>query len=91
MMGLIGPSNGARPRLAAGSNAKQLVGGAGRLLCAGLADAGRLTLFVGATTRRLFQLTLRGRAVLAQIEFIGARSLGVVALSAVFTGLVLAL
>jgi len=91
MMGLIGTSNGARPRLAAGSNAKQLVGGAGRLLCTGLADAGRLTLFVGATTRRLFQRSLRGRAVLAQIEFIGARSLGVVALSAVFTGLVLAL
>jgi len=39
-MGMIGPSNGARPRLVAGSNAKQLVGGAGRLLFAGIADAG---------------------------------------------------
>lgn len=90
-MRLIGTSDGGRPRLVAEWNAQRLVGGAGRLLCAGLADAGRLTLFVGATTRRLFQGPFRGRAVLAQIEFIGARSLGVVALSAVFTGLVLAL
>jgi phospholipid/cholesterol/gamma-HCH transport system permease protein len=93
-MTLSGSHHGARSLAAAAaqSNAGQrLLGSAGRRLFTGVADAGRLTLFHLASTARLFRRPFRWRALLLQVEFIGARSLGVVALSAVFTGLVLAL
>lgn len=88
---VLGSRGGAELGPAAQPSAEQLLGGAGRRVFDAIADAGRLTLFLGATTVRLFHRPFRLRAILIQIEFIGARSLGVVALSAIFTGLVLAL
>ena len=83
--------DGAPPGPVAEPNAERLLGSVGRRLFDGIADAGRLTLFLGATVLRLFRPPFRVRAILLEIEFIGARSIGVVALSAVFTGLVLTL
>lgn len=68
-----------------------MFGVAGRGSLRFLGDAGRMTLFLGATLRRLPQRPLRPRLALAQIEMIGAGSVSVVMLSATFTGLVLAL
>jgi phospholipid/cholesterol/gamma-HCH transport system permease protein len=70
---------------------RRLLGGAGRGAFRAVAGTGRLALFLGAGAGRLPRRPWRGAAVLHQIDFIGARSVGVVALSAVFTGLVLAL
>ena len=50
-----------------------------------------MSLFLGATLRRLPQRPFRPELAVVQIEMIGARSLGVVMLAATFTGLVLAL
>jgi phospholipid/cholesterol/gamma-HCH transport system permease protein len=69
----------------------RLLGGAGRGAFRAVAATGRLALFLGAGAARLPRRPLRGHAILQHIDFIGARSVGVVALSAVFTGLVLAL
>ena len=71
--------------------AQRLLGGAGRGALRAVATTGRLALFLGAGAARLPRRPLRAAAILMQIDFIGARSVGVVALSAVFTGLVLAL
>jgi phospholipid/cholesterol/gamma-HCH transport system permease protein len=56
-----------------------------------LGDAGRMFLFLGTTLARMPRRPIRLRLLIAQIEFVGARSTGVVVLSAIFTGLVLAL
>jgi phospholipid/cholesterol/gamma-HCH transport system permease protein len=48
-------------------------------------------LFLRDTGQRLWRRPFRGIEIVSQLEFVGARSVGVVALSAVFTGLVLAL
>jgi phospholipid/cholesterol/gamma-HCH transport system permease protein len=53
--------------------------------------SGRLALFVGTTLARLLRPPFRARHIVAQIDFVGARSAGVIVLSATFTGLVLAL
>jgi phospholipid/cholesterol/gamma-HCH transport system permease protein len=53
-------------------------------------DTGRLALFAGASVRRLGR-PFRGQQTVAQLEFVGARSTGLVMLSSAFTGLVLAL
>jgi len=62
-----------------------------RLLGDVLGHSGRLTIFLGATVARLFHGRLRGRELVSQLSFVGAGSVGVVTLSAIFTGLVLAL
>jgi phospholipid/cholesterol/gamma-HCH transport system permease protein len=77
--------------LRGGEGVARLLGRAGRGLFRFIGDAGRLALFVGATVARLFQRPFRLIELVVQIEFIGARSVGVVLLSAIFTGLVLAL
>ena len=69
----------------------RVFGGAGRMLACFVGDAGRLAIFVGDGVARLFSRPVRVLEIAAQLDFIGARSLGVVALSAIFTGLVLAL
>jgi phospholipid/cholesterol/gamma-HCH transport system permease protein len=68
----------------------RLFGSVGRGSFRFVGDAGRLALFVTATIARLARRP-RVLATIAQIEFVGARSVGVVVLSGVFTGLVLAL
>ena len=56
-----------------------------------LGDVGRLSLFGKAMVARVPRRPFRPLEVVVQLEFVGARSVGVVVLSAVFTGLVLAL
>src|SRR5262245_29459334 len=68
-----------------------VLGGVGRGFFRLLGHAGRLTIFIGATVARLFQGRPRGRELVSQFSFVGAGSVGVVTLSAIFTGLVLAL
>jgi phospholipid/cholesterol/gamma-HCH transport system permease protein len=53
--------------------------------------SGQRALFVGAALARLFRPPFRARQIIAQIDFVGARSTGVIVLAATFTGLVLAL
>ena len=62
-----------------------------RLLGDFLGHLGRLTIFLAATVTRLFDRRLRRRELVSQLSFVGAGSVGVVTLSAIFTGLVLAL
>jgi len=69
----------------------RVFGGAGRMLARFVGDAGRLAMFVGDGVARLFSRPVRVLEIAAQLDFIGARSIGVVALSAIFTGLVLTL
>ena len=71
--------------------ATRVLGGVGRRFFRVLGHAGRLAIFMGTTIARVFQRGLRGGELAAQISFVGAGSVGVVTLSAVFTGLVLAL
>jgi phospholipid/cholesterol/gamma-HCH transport system permease protein len=71
--------------------AARLLGGVGRAVFRLLGDLGRLTIFLGATVTCLFRRRLRGRELVSQLAFVGAGSVGVVTLSAIFTGLVLAL
>jgi phospholipid/cholesterol/gamma-HCH transport system permease protein len=69
----------------------RLLGRVGRGFFQFLGHSGRLTMFLGSTLSRLFIRRLRGLELVAQLSFVGAGSVGVVTLSAVFTGLVLAL
>jgi phospholipid/cholesterol/gamma-HCH transport system permease protein len=69
----------------------RVLGGVGLRFFRVLGHAGRLTIFIGATALRAFRRGLRGGELASQIAFVGAGSIGVVTLSAVFTGLVLAL
>ena len=69
----------------------RVLGGVGRGFFRLLGHAGRLTIFMGATIARAFNGGLRRREVVSQLSFVGAGSIGVVMLSAIFTGLVLAL
>jgi phospholipid/cholesterol/gamma-HCH transport system permease protein len=66
-------------------------GRVGRASLRFLGDAGRMSAFLGTTLARVPRRPFRPIQLVAQIEFVGARSMGVVVLSAVFTGLVLAL
>ena len=68
-----------------------LLGGVGRASFRFAGDTGRLTLFAGSSLAGLTRPPFRFTEVVVQFEMIGARSTGVVVLSAVFTGLVLAL
>ena len=67
------------------------VAAVGRAALGAVAEAGRMLLFLGATLARLLRRPFRPLELVSQLEFIGARSVGVVVLSAIFTGLVLAL
>jgi phospholipid/cholesterol/gamma-HCH transport system permease protein len=69
----------------------RLFGGAGRGAFRFLGEAGRFAIFCATTAVHLFRRRFRGLELVAQIDFIGARSMGVVVLPAVFTGLVLTL
>lgn len=69
----------------------RVLGGLGRGFFRFVGHAGRLILFMGATVARARPRRLRGRELVAQLSFVGAGSVGVVTLSAIFTGLVLAL
>jgi len=69
----------------------RLCGRMGRQLFRALGDAGRMIIFVGRALSRVPRRRPRILQTILQVEFVGARSVGVVALSAVFTGLVLAL
>ncbi len=66
-------------------------GGVGRGTFRFLGEAGRFAIFCLATVVRLFSRRFRALEVVAQIDLVGAGSMGVVMLPAVFTGLVLAL
>ena len=68
-----------------------LLGRLGRASFRFLGDTGRFALFAGGSLTRLPRRPIRFVEAVVQFEMIGARSTGVVALSAVFTGLVLAL
>lgn len=68
-----------------------LLGRTGRAAFRFVGDTGRMALFLRTIVSRLWRRPFRPLEVIIQIEFVGARSVGVVALSAVFTGLVLAL
>jgi phospholipid/cholesterol/gamma-HCH transport system permease protein len=68
-----------------------LLGRCGRGGLAVVGDVGRLGLFVAASLARAPRRPVRWMEIVTQLEFVGARSIGVVVLSAVFTGLVLAL
>jgi len=69
----------------------RLLGRTGRAAFRFAGDTGRMALFLRTIVSRLWRRPFRPLEVIVQIEFVGARSVGVVALSAVFTGLVLAL
>ncbi len=69
----------------------RVLGPVGRSAGRFVADSGRLLLFVAVGARRIVSAPFRLPQIAAQLEFIGGRSIGVVALSAIFTGLVLAL
>jgi phospholipid/cholesterol/gamma-HCH transport system permease protein len=56
-----------------------------------LSHIGKMSLFFGRALLALGRRPFRGREILLQIRFIGTRSLGIVVMGAVFTGLVLAL
>jgi phospholipid/cholesterol/gamma-HCH transport system permease protein len=71
--------------------AGRLVGSVGRGALGFVGEMGRMALFLRDTGQRLWRRPFRGVEIVSQLEFVGARSVGVVALSAVFTGLVLAL
>jgi phospholipid/cholesterol/gamma-HCH transport system permease protein len=68
-----------------------LLGRMGRGTFRVIADAGRLATFLHSVVARVARPPFRFLDTVVQLEFVGARSVGVVALSAVFTGLVLAL
>jgi phospholipid/cholesterol/gamma-HCH transport system permease protein len=68
-----------------------LLGRTGRAGLRAVGDAGRLAMFLATAGGRLVSTRFRVVETIVQLEFVGARSVGVVALSAVFTGLVLTL
>src|SRR5579863_4685688 len=68
-----------------------LCGRAGRGGFRFVGEMGRMLLFLEETLARGVRRPFRPFELVAQLDFIGARSVGVVVLSAVFTGLVLAL
>jgi phospholipid/cholesterol/gamma-HCH transport system permease protein len=76
-------------RLASGSTT--LFGGLGRTLLSFVAETGRVGLFLARTLSLLPRSPYRFRALLEQIQFVGNRSVLIVALTSAFTGLVLTL
>jgi phospholipid/cholesterol/gamma-HCH transport system permease protein len=86
--GAVSPSS---PAGAVLEGITRALGRAGRSAFRFVGDAGRLAVFLSKAIARLPRRPFRGRAIVAQIDFVGARSVTVIALSATFTGLVLAL
>jgi phospholipid/cholesterol/gamma-HCH transport system permease protein len=72
-------------------SAAHLLGRSGRGALQFVRDTGAMGLFAARALVRVPARPLRVALTVTQVEFVGARSVGVVALSAVFTGLVLAL
>jgi phospholipid/cholesterol/gamma-HCH transport system permease protein len=70
---------------------QRFFGRIGRAAFRFLGDAGQHAIFVEGVLWRLARRPFRLLEIAVQIEFVGTRSIGVVLLSAVFTGLVLAL
>jgi phospholipid/cholesterol/gamma-HCH transport system permease protein len=68
-----------------------LLGRMGRGTFRVIADVGRLATFLQSAVARAARPPFRWVETVVQLEFVGARSVGVVVLSAAFTGLVLAL
>ena len=94
MITAAAPDNAPTPRRALAWTARHLglvCGRLGRRTLRALGDAGRLIIFVGEALRRTPRRRFRTIQLILQIEFVGANSVSVVVLSAVFTGLVLAL
>lgn len=54
-------------------------------------EMGQMSLFLFAAVRSIFVPPFRGGLILKQIHFIGVRSIFIIALTAIFTGMVLAL
>jgi phospholipid/cholesterol/gamma-HCH transport system permease protein len=73
------------------SRGLRLLGGLGRTGIQFVGDLGRMGLFLGSALARVPRRPFRPLELISQFEFVGARSTGIVALSAVFTGLVLTL
>lgn len=71
--------------------AARLLGAVGRSVFRLLGHAGRLAIFMGATVTRPIHRRFGGWELVSQLSFVGAGSIAVVTLSAVFTGLVLVL
>jgi phospholipid/cholesterol/gamma-HCH transport system permease protein len=67
------------------------LGRLGRALFRFVAETGRMGLFLGNALGQSLRRPFRPLEIVGQVEFIGARSVGVIVLSAIFTGLVLAL
>lgn len=70
---------------------RRFCGRVGRYALGGIGDTGRLIHFVGQSLARIPSRRPRIIQTVQQIDFVGAHSVAVVALSAVFTGLVLTL
>jgi phospholipid/cholesterol/gamma-HCH transport system permease protein len=69
----------------------RMFGSVGRAALAVAGDAGRMAIFAGRSVERLRHRPFRVLEMVAQLDYVGARSTLVVMLSAVFTGLVLTL
>lgn len=67
------------------------VGELGRACVALTGELGRATLFLAGAIASTSRRPLRGRLIVEQLHFIGNRSLGIIALTSAFTGLVLTL
>ena len=63
----------------------------GRVVIARIEEVGRIFLFLVETLRSSLTLPLRWKLIAKQMEFVGVRSISVVALTGTFTGMVLAL
>ena len=78
-------------RFATGGLAERVPGAVGRRVISWAGQAGRASLFLFATLRRVGQRPWRIRVLIEHMHFIGNRSFGIVALTSAFTGMVLAL
>ena len=85
------PTAPIRPFNTAAGLVRQLCGSVGRYALGRVAEAGRLMIFVARSVASVPQRRPRIIQAIQQVDFVGARSVGVVAMSAVFTGLVLTL
>ena len=63
----------------------------GRIVIERIEEVGRVSLFLIETTLAGFTLPMRWRLMFRQMEFVGVRSISVVVLTGMFTGMVLAL
>lgn len=73
------------------SGSMSFVGRVGRATLSFIAETGRIGLFSARALSLMPQRPFRARAVLEQIQFVGNRSVLIVALTSAFTGLVLTL